>query len=663
MTRKNLSIIIVFLAWIGLILAAFFVVQKPVILSMGAGILSILSTLVFLGLFLMDAACLGVWIIKKIHPAFDSAEQILLGTGLGMGCLGILGFLLAISGIAHPLFLILLLTGFLIYAISRKILPQVVDNLVKTWQMFKIAPSNDMRWVPWAGCAFFILSFSLAFAPPADAFDALLYHLSVPLSWLKNSGLVNSAINPPYWFPDLVEGIFSWGLAFKNETFASISHLTFGILTVGLIWRWSYEIRGRDLAWRSTAILISIPSLPLLASWAYTDLALAFYCVAALYSMWRINISTKNPWFLSAIFSGMAMGVKYTSFILPVVLVCWLGWFYRENIKKVFMNCLSFSGTACLIASPWYLRNLIMTGNPFYPFVFGGKLWDGFLASSYANAGTGIHFDIEKIFLLPLNVTLGHYDVTYYDGRIGPWWLILLPIVLWFLWNNRKEKLIRAIYLPIIFGFVLIITWVIGVINSASLWQSRLLFPALFVLAPLTALAWEECKKLDSDRFHLSFIINSLFILYIASCLFDFGFFVLSRNPIAYALNLQSRQAYFERTQPSFADALNFVDQLPTNAKVYFLFEPRSYGMDREVVPDAINENLSHDFYLYNTPENIIQNWQIRGYGYVLYQKAGEALLDKPAETRILFSKLKVIAETQNSILYQVPAPRDRFIP
>ena len=117
------------------------------------------------------------------------------------------------------------------------------------------------------------------------------------------------------------------------------------------------------------------------------------------------------------------------------------------------------------------------------------------------------------------------------------------------------------------------------------------------------------------------------------------------------------RQVYFEQFQPSYGDALALVDQTPTEAYIYFLFEPRSFGMERTVVPDPINANLAHDFYLYHTPEEILHAWQSQGFTYVLYQRAGDGLLDQPQETDRLFSMLKVVVETPNTVLYQVPAP------
>jgi hypothetical protein len=658
MTKKSLLLVCTVLIWTGFILSTFYVVQKPTIVLVIPGFLSITWTLVLSGLFLIDATLLGGWLLEKFFPTVDHWERILLGAGLGLGCFGFLGYGLAVTGNASQIILISILIGFAFLAIQQGVLRKMTESISEIWHTLRMPTQRGLRWVPWLAMGTFLLALLLAFAPPADDFDALVYHLTVPLLWFKDGGLVNSTLIPSYWFPNLVEGMFVWGLAFKNDTLPSLIHLAFASITIGLIWWWAYKIQGNTLAWRSMAILLTIPSLPLLASWAYTDLALAFFCVAALFTMWKSQeSSSKSFWILSAVFSGLAMGIKYTSFTLPLVLVLWLAWQEKNKIKAVLVKCSLFTSMAVFVGMPWYIRNWIWTGNPFFPFVFGGKDWDAFLATNYANPGTGIGLNILKIILIPFNMTLGHLDATYFDGRMGPWWLILLPIMVWVLLKNRRSTVIRAIHLPVFFGLLSFLFWVLGVINTASLWQTRYLFPALLPLAPLAAMALDQFSNLDTHKFRISFIINSMLFLSVVLFFFDFGNFVLSRNPIPYALNIQSRQDYIESVQPAYADAISLVNQTPPDSYIYFLYEPRTYGMTRQVASDINNPNLSHDFYLYKTPKGILQAWQTRGYTHVLYQRIGNSLLEDPGAAQKLFDLLDLVAETDNTRLFKIPAP------
>ena len=62
---------------------------------------------------------------------------------------------------------------------------------------------------------------------------------------------------------------------------------------------------------------------------------------------------------------------------------------------------------------------------------------------------------------------------------------------------------------------------------------------------------------------------------------------------------------------------MTLMDELPIDANVYSLFEPRTYGLPRPTQPDAIVSNFAHDVYLYKTPEAIIQHWKSEHYTHV----------------------------------------------
>ena len=81
---------------------------------------------------------------------------------------------------------------------------------------------------------------------------------------------------------------------------------------------------------------------------------------------------------------------------------------------------------------------------------------------------------------------------------------------------------------------------------------------------------------------------------------------------------MESRQAYFERIQPRYSQALELVETTSVDVYIYFIFEPRSFNMPRKVQPDPINDNLMHDYYLFETPDAILNDWRSKGYTHVL---------------------------------------------
>jgi hypothetical protein len=295
-------------------------------------------------------------------------------------------------------------------------------------------------------------------------------------------------------------------------------------------------------------------------------------------------------------------------------------WWRRKSFSQAIRQAAQFSIIALIVAAPWFVRNTIFMGNPFYPFAFGGRYWDAFRSEWFAGAGTGIGWDALKLLTLPLNIVLGDNDQNFYDGRIGPLFLMLVPFALWILFSRSRQDSDQGLSLQAIglFSAVSFAAWTFGVINSISLWQARLLFPALIPFAIPVALGWDALRAFDSSRFRISFFANAVIAIVIALTLFDNGMFVLQRNPLAVALGVQSRAGYIARVNPSYAALMNALNELPTNAYVYTIFEPRSYGLPRRAQPDPINYNFAHDLYLYQTPIEVIQHWKRQGYTHII---------------------------------------------
>jgi hypothetical protein len=259
--------------------------------------------------------------------------------------------------------------------------------------------------------------------------------------------------------------------------------------------------------------------------------------------------------------------------------------------------------------------------------------------------------------------------VTYYDGRIGPLFLLFLPLTIWIFLRLKTESLDKKFSLLSIGCFTALsfVAWTFGVINTSALWQSRYLFPAVMVFAIPTALAWDYVSKLDGSGFRVSSLINVLIGIIVSLTVFDNADFVLQRNPLAVAFGVQTRERYIERVNPSYAALMNAMDQLPHNAYVYNLFEPRSYGLPRFVQPDPINSNFAHDVYLFHTPDMIIQHWKSAGYTHiVVYERGLDFIVESSsnkftpamqATLKATLEQLKLSTQTPDKIysIYQIP--------
>lgn len=633
------------------------------------GLANTLWTLLVSAFLLFNSYAIGIRCLRWVGwDSHDSSMHLILGLGIGLGCLGMLGLGFSVVQLSTPWILASIqisLTTIFLFAGDHRKFKRGFGELFQELNLY--AHQLDLLAKP-AILLIFIFSFALTLAPQFEAFDALLYHLTQPARILQDGGL--GLINiPHFWFPNITENTYLWALALNAERTAQIIHYTWGILSVLILFLWATRTWSGEIGSKTILLLATIPSLLILASWAYADMALCYYTTAALFLLSQYKtVHSTHSFKLLGIVCGLAMGVKYTSFVLP--LTCGLLLLIEKPLSKAIHTAAQFSVISILVALPWYFRNAIFMRNPFYPFAFGGRYWDSFLADWFAGKGTGIGWDFIQIIRLPLDATLGYRDANYFDGQIGPVFLILFPATLWILLTAPRRDLTQTWSLISIGAFASLsaTAWTLGVVNSAALWQARLFYPALLPLAIPSALGWHALTQLNTPRLHISFLVNAMISIVIALTIFDSGAFVLARNPLAFALGAQTREQYIEHVAPSYAELMQAMDGLPTGAIVYSLFEPRSYNLPRPIQPDAILSNFAHDLYLFRSTDTIIERWKMQGYTHILVYERGlqfmlennpeyltqPALEDALAET---LSKLQFVSQTPDKVysIYAIP--------
>ena len=105
----------------------------------------------------------------------------------------------------------------------------------------------------------------------------------------------------------------------------------------------------------------------------------------------RLQGEPSSEWLLPALLLGGAVGSKYTalqtlSILVVALLACALLKRGNPAIRDPRSSILKTSLVALAIGSPWYVRNMVDTGNPVYPFFYsklGGRNWDAFQETIY----------------------------------------------------------------------------------------------------------------------------------------------------------------------------------------------------------------------------------------------------------------------------------------
>jgi hypothetical protein len=224
-------------------------------------------------------------------------------------------------------------------------------------------------------------------------------------------------------------------------------------------------------------------------------------------------------------------------------------------------------------------------------------------------------------------------DVNFYDGRVGPLFLLALPfLVAWCLrLLDRRRSRPPIVGILIFFALIQYLFWTAGVISSRSLFQSRLLLPALVALCVPLAYIYDQLDVLDTPTLSLRRLIGLSVALVLAANLCYQSLATLRLRPLPVLVGQESRDAYLERNLGAHYAAMEMVNaRVPEEGRVLYLWEPRSYYCLRPAQPDAILERWAWLLQQHGAdPESIASALRDEGYTHVLLHRTGRDLVQR----------------------------------
>ncbi|NLF11563.1 MAG: hypothetical protein GX597_07225, partial [Anaerolineaceae bacterium] len=492
------------LAWAFVVVAVYYVVHKPFSLANAAAIVRGTLDVATWLLLMLIATCLGHRFVVRWVEGLRAAEDVALSAGLGLGFISLLALGLGLLGGLRSWLVWLLVAGLAVAGI-----PAWRDILSRIRAASPLVPQGRSEKLLAAYILLTLMpAFLMALTPPI-AWDSQVYHLTGPKLYIEQ-GAITGGIDIPYLgFPALIDTLFAAAMLLRGPAVAKLIHFGYGVLSLLLVYAAGSRYLGRRSAWLAMAILVAVPTITLLASWAYVDLAVLFYELAAVYllarGLERDRSARHGILALAGVSCGLAVGVKYTAVLLPITLAAIILWYgrhegWRANLRQVVL----FAAPAALIAGPWFLRNLAFTGSPVYPFFLPGKFWDEYRAWFYSRAGTGLAYRTPwRLIVAPWEATiLGMEGAEGYAATIGPLLLLALPLLLltWRRWTWEQKAFAGLLVLACVPQYLF---WLYGVAQSALLIQTRLLFPIFGLLALLAGLALDRLQLLDRPNFSL----------------------------------------------------------------------------------------------------------------------------------------------------------------
>ncbi|HRK62704.1 MAG TPA: glycosyltransferase family 39 protein [Candidatus Omnitrophota bacterium] len=421
------------------------------------------------------------------------------------------------------------------------------------------------------GAGIFFIVASIWCLLPASEKDEMIYHLEIPRQMLSQGGWIYWKDNIYGFFPHLIENFFSLGLAALGETAAKLFHAFFGMLLGATLFAYARKYLSVFWAFAAALILMTVPTVAVMMSWAYVDLAFAWFILLSWICTEECCAGKGAKWiYFSGAFCGAACCIKYTGIQWTLLLAVFilLRGVLRKNAFEAFRLTVILLAAAGVVFSPYLIRNYLMTGWPLYPFpLLGLPLADGF---NWDTERTRLFLGWTKTFGAPLGAspwmayglawvrvfTDGEFNnPDRFDGIIGPFFLAI-P----FLYLSRKMKSFpRA---PAAISLLFLYYWLV------TTRQARFIVPVLPFLSLMLAYGLSRLPK------KAAWLFLAVCVSVNVAGVFQFW---NQKQPWNYFLGKETKSSYLARQHRVFPmyEAVNKL--LPANTKLYLL-HMKNYG-------------------------------------------------------------------------------------
>jgi len=541
--------------------------------------------LIWLGVLL---ACFGIGasLLARLNARAEClVEELPFSVALGMG---ILSYLILALGLLGQIKVWVFVVAVLILAslgwrqivrLARELAGCLARPKRLDWFVLPLAVFLIIMW------AFTLIG---ALVPSADIdYDGLVYHLTLPkifihdgrihaIPWLSHSN-----------FPFMLEMLYMLGLLFQGQSLAKLFHFGCGWLAVLAVFGFSRRAWGKRAGWLAAAVFAAIP----LVAWemisAYNELAFALYAFLAIFafSRWSEGRSEGkgSSWlWVAAIMCGFAMGSKMLAgVVLAFGALAILARMRTQRKGSLLAPLIGFVAIAAAVASPWYIKSYLWTGNPVYPFAYGifdGKYWtaDQALLYTAAQKEFGMGTGPLAFLALPWNLTMNSYRFLDIPGHLRPvnvlvW--VFGPVLLATLPTLLVTRQVRSAgRVALWFAVFYVVVW------FSTSQNARYLIP---ILPGLCACAGLALDRMLSRRGLLPATAALVLSLAFLSALYS-GY-NLASPAWKVALGLESQSGYLTSVSEVYRMSDGINRATPPDAKIIvFGDEPRLFYLDRE---------------------------------------------------------------------------------
>jgi hypothetical protein len=336
-------------------------------------------------------------------------------------------------------------------------------------------------------------------------------------------------------------------------------------------------------------VITSLPITLFLLTTIKSDLISALFIFAAI----KAYYDKKYP--ISALFWGFSIGIKSFS---GLALIIFLLLMVIKNRDFKLKRHLMMGGIILLVLRP-LIKNLILCGNPFFPFfshIFTSEFWDSVRYSMVRQeVGTQYH-SITDFLTLPVRIS---FSINGAGGVVGPIFLIFLPFLV-------QMKRLAGKYL-LFFALLLL---VLGPFFGEAVRYIYVVFPLLSIFATIS---YERMnRKLLKIIFTIVVFIN-----------FTLGLGILESINAARLIyfNKYTADKYIIRSFPTYKAFLTVNHMEEPGTKVLLGGEARGFYLSRPYMTSSAHDYSIFKKYLRksNSVMEFVKNIRSDGYTIIIF--------------------------------------------
>jgi hypothetical protein len=260
----------------------------------------------------------------------------------------------------------------------------------------------------------------------------------IPLLFGATLGIGSSANYPP-----LVPLLYTWFYTMTGEVTEVLARAVspiFSLMTAIVTYSLANTMyKSKGLAKSALFFLTTVPVFMFVSEECLSDIVTAFFHLSSIYflymSLEKDQPGSRRLMFVAGLMAGASAFTKYDGLVSLII-----GWALIILYKHLDRNrvglalrtmklgdlkpLLVFSAGFMVFGAPWYVRNLVLLGNPVYPLlyrIFGGKGIDAWVMANSWDAHFSLVAAQNHLDLSPISLFSTYFTVFF---RISPYELL-----------------------------------------------------------------------------------------------------------------------------------------------------------------------------------------------------------------------------------------------